>query len=365
MPADPYGASNNNASPKWQFYPTRLGRDIYNRRSITGLARSTTQDLINYVTSGIRHDGILPLNPRQIAEALIVDGPVVIGPGGWWQDCYCPDERTIIQYTRNERHVLHLRMVDTNQDMVYTQRLRVWELIDGMWNERLYEDYYGARKTLTPEATETALQQYSPADFEVVYPNGRGLIYWAQHAFNRIDEIAVTMRNVGSGINLLPIISGETGSADDARNAIAAAINAIIFPGDVRVDRVVSEAIVNQLVRESELARNDAISALNAVEQDTPDRPVAADRELRSRAMLEFVNNTRSQLAEIYASLPSPVEVTFDPFIVRSADERQKDMQMYAQAASAGHLDPVEYETLNRAALGLTPRRASITQRSP
>ncbi|HUW35306.1 MAG TPA: hypothetical protein VM223_27155 [Planctomycetota bacterium] len=355
------------AIKKWQFYPTVLGRDVYNKRSITAQARSTVSDLVSFIIAGAQYEDTLPFELREVAERLIVDGPVVIEDPGvanrFVDDCYAPDAQTLYKYLRSDTGALELHLPGDSMDQVYTKLVQVFTLSDGKWSEKIIKNMGSPSQRTELKPSEVDPRPVAlDMDSLFVYPNGRGELYWAQHVFHAIDEIAETMRNVGSGINLLPIISGNVGSPEQAKSAIRDAVNAIIFPGDVTVDRVVSEAIINQLIRESEMMLTFAKDAMNAVEKDTPNRPVAADRELRSRAMTEFVRLTRGKIARIYAKFG--VDVGFDPFVVKSAEERSKELDILERVLARAAITNEEAKQQMRALVGLGMRDTAAAENS-
>jgi|GEM_PF-2288950 len=342
---------------KWEFQPTQLGRDIYNKRSITSLARSPVDDLVSFVIGGVTVvKGEPPLELKELAERRITQGSIVIeqGDGGpqLVDDVYAPSQRRFYQYLRDKQGRMDLVVPDNNMDRVYTKVTRVFEVSGSGWSEKLVEQLGvpGREKTVKavegPELVTIDKQQL------LVFPGGRGPLYWAQHTFNAIEENAQTQRHVMTGINLLPIISGNVGSADEASAAINSARNAIIFPGDVSVDRVISNAVIGQLIKEAAERRSDYIDAMNTVEKDTPERPVAADREQRSRAMTQFVNDERKALARIMAVLG--VELQFDPFIVKTAAERKLEGEILQMVEM--ELTPEERSRKKRELVGLPER---------
>lgn len=345
----------------WTMYPTRLGRDVYDHVSLTAQARSVVDDLASYVLGGARYRGVLPLDLRATGIALIVDGSLVIENPGlghrFVPDCYVPDPDTVIQYLRDKHGVLHLQTPDGNMERAYTKRVRVWRRSGTAWQEELWEDWGDpeARARVAPDQGEPPLVQIDTAKL-FVWPGGRGLLYWAQHPFNALEEIAATMRGCMSGVNLLPVFTGAVGSAEELRVAIATAVNAIIIP-DGEVDRMISGAIINELVREAGERRSDFAWAMNTIVQDAPDRPVAADRQRRSAAMLEYVRSLRDTLVKIMDALGAKLE--FRPFVVDTPADLLQKQDLIDRAQAAGHLDPGEHRELTRELLGLLGRNTN------
>ena len=319
-------------------YPTRIGRDVYNRVSMTIQARSPIDDLTSLIISGATSvaEKPPPLKLETVTNALLVDGSLAIqNPKGnpeLMADVFCPDDKTVIRYTRAENGSLLFNLWNEDVERVWTPIMTRFFLEDDKWFAKVVETS-GTNSTETDlmDPANPEIKWTVPKDQLMAHPNGRGILYYAQHAYNRIEEIARDMRRTMRGLNLLPIISGNVGNATQARNAILEAEHAIIFPGEVSVDRVISESVVRQLVSESEQRQADYRDALNVIEKDTANRPVARDRELRMRVMLEFVANTRAQLIMIYAALG--VKLEFSRIIVMSAAERLQELDLLDRIA--------------------------------
>lgn len=314
-------------------YPTRIGRDVYNRVSMTIQNRSPIDDLISLIVSGATFEGEqpLPLKLKTVTKELLADGSLAIqnptNSPELMVDVFCPDDKTVIQYIRAEDGSLIFNLRNEDMEKVWVNTMTRFFLEGDEWFAKVIE-------TSGQKSTETDLMDpvkpkkkwTVPKDQLLAHPNGRGILYYAQHAYNRIEEIARDMRRTMRGLNLLPIISGHIGNVDQARSAIVDAEHAILFPGEVSVDRVISESVVRQLVSESEQRQADYRDSLNVIEKDTANRPVAKDRELRMRVMLEFVGDMRKELIVIYAALGRKLE--FSRIIVMSAAERLQELDL-------------------------------------
>lgn len=349
------------AGRRWQMYQTRLGADVYNALTLTSLARSAVNDLVSITVSDALVEGeeSLPVSLDSLGRRLVFQGSIVIdsraSPAQFIDDVFVPSPDRFLQYLRSSNGAMSLIVPGDNMNNVYTKLTREFKLEAGVWRERLIENLGDAktRREVEP-AGDDGLAEIPEGEGLVVFANGRGLLYWAQHTYNALEEIAATMRSVMTGINLLPIISGNVGNAEEARQAIESAINAIVFPGDVSVDRVISNAVINQLIDEAHERRGDFYDALGVVEKDTPDRPVAADREQRSKAMLALVRSLRSKITEIMRRLGRVV--TFEPYVAKSGVERLGELDILERVKQ--ELTAEEYSQRARALIGLGPRPA-------
>lgn len=326
----------NSAGIPWSYfgdggpgdYPIQIGRDIFNAVSLTGLNRSPVDDLVSYALGGLRVNGNPILPVETMAYAFVVDGSAVIvgaetGAPYLMENAYCPDENTIIQYHRDKHGCLTLKAECDDMERVHSEPLTsVWRLGENGWSETVYE-YTAVEVKVTDGAT-------LPAEALTAIPNGRGILYWAQHVYHRMEELRGQWREVLMGAGKTIVSGSGVGDEDTVRAAANSAKRLLAFPGQVQVDRVTSTAEADMLNSEYQSLKEDWLAALNAMEQDTPNRPVASDRELRMAAMLQFVRRVRNKLDEFYA--PYGVALTFDRLVVTSPDDRLKEMDIIDRA---------------------------------
>jgi len=365
-----------NPGPKGDdFFETRLGRDVYNRQSMTLKNRSPIDDLVSLIVSTASFgDGVVPaISATEMAKALLIDGSLVIHDSHstpsqspvFMPDVYCPSPGLIIQYSRGKGGALTLTARNNDMEQVHTKPMRELRLKNGIWESWLVTIEETGSSEDVRESNENALgkmfpdglpedkvpdAQYTiPEDHLLVHPNGRGILYYTQYAYYRVEEIALTVRRMMKGINLLPIIGGLF-KPSEVSEAIMAAVNAIFLPGPFQIDRVISEAVVRQLVLESQERSRDLLDALNVVEKDTPDRPVARDRELRMRVMLQFVHAVRDQMKTLYDKLGTPI--TFSRIVVTGAQERLQELDLYDRLLGGHVITPEEYKYRAAALIG-------------
>lgn len=321
----PFGT--NSAVRDMQPYPLMLGRDIYEHRNMTGQNRSPIDDLLSLTLSGVDLEADYPdaADPTKNGERCIVDGSgVLLNPATpedaeWLPDVYAPSKKQFIQYHRDEYGCLKLTAPNDNMEKIYSAPLMsVWDKGAEVWQETVI-DYGGGKPTRKKGRTY-------PLANVAVFPNGRGILYWAQDVWKRMEELAETERDVNSGINLLPIISGNVGSEQQAMNAIRKAKHAIIFPGRVDVNRPISDTKVDQILSVYIMKREDWLSSLNTLEQDTPDRPVASDREIRMQAMKMYVRRVRKIHSKIMLLLG--YTMTYDEIVIQSPTDRQAELEL-------------------------------------
>lgn len=304
-----------------------LGRDIANHREMAAGIRSALDDLKSFSLMGVDLAKDYVQNPDDVAFRLMVDGSaVLLNPGNpkmmkWLENVYAPSQSEFFVYHPDPRDgLLKLEAPHDDLDKIYsTPFTSQWKLTEDGWSETVW-DYSGS------EVKKKDGGQTAEAAAIKVFDNGRGIVYWAQALAMRIAELEETERFVNTGPNILPIITGNVGPIGQAKQAIKKAIRAIFFPGRVEVNRPISNDTVSQILSVLANKREQLLSALNAVEQDTPERPVASDRELRMRAMVLYCNRVRAQLAKIYAVFGE--ELTFSPIIIQTPQDRLIELQI-------------------------------------
>lgn len=310
-------------------YPIRHGSDIFCYDSMTGLARSPLDDLASYIL-GVTAGGPFSIDPERLCYELLSAGSVVVvDPQDeelrrFHKYIYAPSEREWIAYLPDSEGCVTLKCQHHNLDMAYSEGGNIRYKLNGEKWRAEYLDEDGKVKEW-PEG----LKDYS-RDFDtsriVVIPNGRGLLYWCQKLFWRLEEIAETEKVQMSGPNLAPFLTGDIGAPELLMAAFAKPNPRFIAaPGNVQIDRVVSTAIVDMLLKWYDARRSDWLNALNAIDNEAVDRPVAGDRTLRMMSSLRFANRVRDRMRDFYTDTYSE-EIKFDRIITLSGDELTKQI---------------------------------------
>ncbi len=316
------------AGSRLEAFPLLLGRDIFEHRSSTGLNRSPIDDLVSIILSGIELEDEFPTDITDATIMSTVDGSgVLVNPPGfaatgayWLADVFCPDPVTIYQYHRAADGDISLVAPNDNLNRVYSlPTMSKWTQTEKSWVETVYN--YSNYPNIEEKRGQTV-----PAASMVAFPNGRGILYWAQDAWWRMEELSETERQVNGGVNLLPVFEGNVGSQDDFTASIIGATLAIVVPRGVNIHRPISNQTIDQLLSVYKDRRQDWLYALNAIEAGDPDRPVARHTELQMQAMKMFCLRIRGQLKKIYALWS--VELNFDQIVIQPPSERLIEAQL-------------------------------------
>jgi hypothetical protein len=307
-------------------FPIMLGRDIFNHVSDTGLARSPVDDLVSYTLGGLRVEGVPPIAVEEMCYALVVDGSaVIVGPNTGaaylWSDTYCPNENTIHRYVRNGEGCLELVAPNGDMDAIYSVPVfTYWTKGENGWQETIETRNQSGQ-------VEVKQGGNVPAEALQAIPNGRGNLYWAQRVWMRMEELKRDWRASMTGAALKMFLFANNTDQDSLSEAVYSSTTLVNIPDSGgRLDRPVSTAPSDSMRTEYEQLREDWFAALNTIEQDGANRPVAEDRILRMKATTQFVRRVRSLLEFIYA--PFGVTLSFDRLIVQTADERLKEAEL-------------------------------------
>lgn len=339
----PYGrgtASNDGVNP----FPLMFGLDLFNHRSLTGLSRSPLEDLASFVTGGIADVDVVP-EPVEATLRLLNSGSVVVfnpkTSPRFLDYAYAPNAETFIDYLPGDDGCIELELVKENMDKVWSTAGNIRYRLEGQSWKPEYIDAKGKVLKDPPREVRLAMKPI-PAGDVLVIPNGRGVLYWAQDIYWRLEEIAATERRIMTGSNLLPIISGNIGGSSEVQTAFMTAKNAIILPGVISIDRVVSNAVMQMLMDWFNDRRTDWYAAMNVVEQDTPNRPVASDRQLRMLAMHLFTKRTRRVLEKLYTGLGVGIQLA--PVSMLSIEERMKMLELLNQLLASDTIDQAYFD---------------------
>lgn len=339
----------------------RTGRQIYEFVSRTALNRSSISDLQSFILAGVQADPVskMPFPIEDTSERLLVDGSLAyniendewidditsmklkrVKGGDASQDVDALPElesgtfTTLVldKITNEPRH--KFRMLYELEGETWTITLQ--EFVDGEW--------ITAKKAKDDETTVEASK-----DQIFAFENGRGLLYWAQRVFFRLEEIQSTTKFMTSQRMLKQMIFGYAGDIDKAKAALGGPDPTIFLPRGTTVQTATGSGIIDSLLKQGDKledywrkAMKDTIAA-----DDSAESGVA--RRLKMMPMLQFVRVTRRQLELIYGGFG--VKLTFDKVRVQTVDERAAEYNLLKQMRLDGVITDDEF---NRAAKDLT-----------
>ena len=336
----------------------RTGRQIYEFVSRTALNRSSISDLQSFILAGVQADPVskMPFPIEDTSERLLVDGSLAYNiendewidditsmklkrmkEGGESKDIDALPElesgmftTLVLDKIKNEpRH--KFRMLYELENEVWTITLQKFE--NGVWVRASQSDAEGGNITVD-----------APKDQIFAFENGRGLLYWAQRVFFRLEEIQSTTKFMTEKNMLQRLIFGYVGDKEKARDALEGIDQNIFLPGGVRVQTATGSAVIDSLLRQDDKLNiywrkmlKDTIAA-----DDSAESGVA--RRLKMTPMLQFVRVTREQLRLIYGGFG--VALTFDKLQVQTIEERTAEYNLLKQKRADGVITDEEFKAL-------------------
>ena len=335
-----------------QEYKERTGREIYEELSITGLNRSPIETLNAFTTadSEITSSGasIWPEIPlAEICEYILVDGSFVIRyigeefdpelgyipdkPYVFLKDCVEIHYRFIVQPLRNERGVL------TGITRVYTKGDTSW-LVQNIKG-------YGSSN---PQVVETV--NY-PLEYIVAYPYGKGLLFYNQKTFRRLEEIEEGVRANTGPAALSLIVTGYAGDWKRAQDTFAKGAKIIGIPGSATVTRVAANNTTSDLLQDKNGLLRDYTHNMHLIEVSEASNMSGKSRIIAMKPMLNYVTTIRTVMDEVYALLG--YEVTWGGLDVTDTSEKIAELDFLERGKKALLLSIQEFMRMARALFGL------------
>lgn len=334
----------------------RTGRQIYEFVSRTALNRSSISDLQSFILAGVQADPVakIPFPIEDTSERLLVDGSLAynIENGEWINDITSMklkrmkeggESKDIDALPELESGIFTTLVRDKIKGEPRHKFRLLYELENELWTITLqkFEDGKWMRANQS-DAEDGEITVDASKDQIFAFENGRGLLYWAQRVFFRLEEIQSTTKFMTEKDMLQRIIFGYVGDKDKAKAALTGPDPNIFMPGGVRVQTATGSAVIDSLLTQSDKLENfwrkamkDTIAA-----DDSAESGVA--RRLKMMPMLQFIRVTRRQLELIYGSFN--VKLTFDKVRVQTIDERAAEYNLLKQMRADGVIKDDEFE---------------------
>jgi len=273
-------------APEMQDYES--GRCVWDAESMTGLNRIPIDRLAGYALAGAVFNGaeLLPQAPEEVVLSLLIDGS--------WVDAGGEIQTHIIGATQHSI-AQHIKLDD------YNEVTRIWmrEMEGGDWILVDYVGYGTASQRMLddPGTIPAALVKYhynplSPA----------GVLYPARRSFERLEEIAILIREAQLGPGAKTAIMGYVRNRAQVEADLRSR-RPYFFPGSEQpLDRMTSTAVVDQLVTEFDRLKPLYFQLVRCVDTTTPvQRPSGTDRELVLDPMFSYVDYVRAQVDGVLA----------------------------------------------------------------
>jgi hypothetical protein len=273
-------------APKMQDYES--GRCVYDADSMTGLNRIPVDRLAGYALNGAVFSSaeLLPLSPEQVILNLLIDGSWLEVNGIVQTDIIAAAKNIVLQHipsdvgevTREWKRTDGLPMTDGNATGAG------WVVTD-------YEDYGTGLQAAKSEP------QFVPDDacryhFNPLSP--AGILYPARRSFERLEEIAILIREAQLGPGAKTAIGGYVRNRANVEADLRSRKSWFFTGSDAPLDRMTSTAVVDQLASEFDRLKPLYFQLVYCVDTTNPvQRPSGADRELILDPMFTYVDYVR------------------------------------------------------------------------
>lgn len=329
-----------------QEYAPISGRRIFEQLSITGLNRAPIETLTAFITadSQMNQKGatIWPEVPlAEVCEHILVDGSFAMRYTDdlkadkaylFLRDCLEIHRLKIVQRLRDEADYL------TNIHRVYEKGEKNWTISDTKG--------YGSQSPQTIN-TETY-----PLEAVIAYPYGKGLLWWNQKTFRRLEEIQESIRANTGPASLSLIVTGYTGDWKRAHDTFTQGAKVIGIPGNADVHRVAANNTTQDLLSNNSQLSPTYIENMHMVNVSETLAISGKSRIIAMKPMLNYVTTIRTVLDEVYAMLG--YEISWGGLDVTDTGEKVAELDFLKRGYDERILDESEYRQKARALYGLT-----------
>jgi len=337
--------ATNKSKPSLLSGDTYSGRRLYEAHMICGQNRRPVQTLVTAVVSGVQGSPELPVPLHLVLEVLTVDGTTVLLDGNrpqYDEVLYADENEALLKVSRDK--VLLVQLAG-NIATVTTAGKATWDSETGTY--RL--DDVSGEPVSYPDS--------------VIYPNGRGILYWPQRTLLRLEEVHETL-HVTTPIESVLFIRGGGLSADAINNRIQAELSSqrpvMRLSAGEELDQPSYSGLSQRLLAEAQILRSEWLEATYDYSMYPNESGVA-----RRMLMQKFIAKTeelKTQCQEIYAGLGF-TDLKFRPIDLTDANEDTAAIDLLDRALAGGVITDEEYVSTFRDLLGLGELTEGVRKR--
>lgn len=357
-------------------YDVRSGREIFECITRTGLNRLPVTRHLPRVLGKTADPG-QPWSLADIGERLIVDGSIL-----------AVDRRAIAGFEASaaglvlqagiaapSRHPISAVHVEQCKGAtadgkeitrVYQRHVASDGVAAGPWWVADYTDYDGCairadefdsaeveigeedggRGAATPDDEKRMLVWGPvewPEEWVYVYPNGYGLLFWAQHILERIERIAASTEEQMSGANLALIVMGYLGDQAQARDALTSGPKVLFIPTKgASVARVGVTAVIDHLASEAANLTQLYYEATYLLDTSKGANTSGEAWSIRLEGMRYYVQQIQAGLKRVFLEVFNQ-PLAFANYQVSSAQSRLVETQILDAARLSQAISAEEY----------------------
>lgn len=334
-------------SPDQKYAPVP-GRQIFEELSITGLNRAPIETLTAFITADSE------MNPKgatmwpevplaDVCQHLLVDGSFAMRYTGeekadqpylFLRDCLEIHRFKIVQRLRDEAD--HLSNI-----------MRVYERGEKNWT---VSDVRGAGS----QSPQTIRSETYALDLVIAWPYGKGLLWWNQKTFRRLEEIQESIRANTGPAALSLIVTGYTGDWKRAQDTFTSGAKVIGIPGKADVHRVAANNTTSDLLQNEGQLLPTYLENMHLFKASETLAISGKSRIIAMKPMLNYVTTIRTVLDKVYALLK--YETTWGGLDVTDTSEKVAELDFLKRGYDERILSEEEYRQKSRALYGLTDK---------
>lgn len=339
------GITDSVVKPAWKEddYKIVSGRELYEEHSLTAINRSVINSLTAFITGESSMEPIgsteWPEVPADaMTEYFLVDGSWALRliseqemaknekldhSYEFLKDLIEVHKRLVLQGTRDK---------ETGE---LTDVTRVWQQRANDWIVRDVKNY-----GQTNEQVISTIEKY-PLDAFVPHPSGKGLLYWNQFTYRRIEEIEQGIRQQTGKAALSLILSGYMGDVNQAREALAKGGEVIHVPGNPQITRWASSSTTDQLMKNGEQFLRLFLKNTMQIEISETAAVSGVSRRLAMTPMLHYVRQQQAKIKAVYETIG--YELSLKGMNIMTPEERSAELDFLKRGRDEQIITPEQY----------------------
>ncbi len=314
-------------------YPDLSGRELYETKTRTGLNRMPVILHLPRIL-GKTEDPEKDWALDDVATRLIVEGSLAAYDGELLDGLEEVTKKRVVQCAgiNNEgKEVTRVFEADVSKTGTPT----------GKWRITNYADYDSDKPLELDSKT-------APGSALWVFPNGKGLLYWASDILERIQRACETIEGQMSGAALKLIVLGFLGDWAKAREEFASGPGVVNIPTKgAAVQRVGSSELINHLLDELSMLRPNYMMLTYLTDTSMGANTSGEAWSIRLESMRYYVQQVQRQMRKIYSERFG-VDLRFANYQVTSAQQRQFEFNLLQMMYQAGVITEEEFKAAAR-----------------
>lgn len=328
------------------------GRNVYESLTRTNLNRTPIGTLQAHILKGallLPEDETPFMTPKELSEALLVDGSMVLLGDGV--------DFILLEDTIVFSKWLAIQVIKEKGD---NSIVRVFSTVNGegedvAWKITTYSGF-NLNKKFKKSNTEK-LEKYINGlpeqnimeemivPFETIYiwENGRGVIFWNQRMFFRLEDIDLSIGVQTKADNIKTIMSGFQGDTDQLHAEWARSGSLFAVPGDrVTTVQLANSGMVGELSKQFYNKKKDYYEAVRVIHFSDAFNMSGTARRVLLTHMIHHIDFIQKQMKDIYADFG--FKIKFDVGVFLELQERLDEYEFLIKLFNNDDIDKAEFD---------------------